>query len=617
MDQSSSAIPLFLGRRSRELAPGVWTVLLFSLGHFFIDLYSGAMGIFQPYLVEKLGLSLTQAGWLGGFLVFNTSVTQLGWGYLSDRYRSRLFSALAPAVAGLFLAGLGRAGSFEMALLLVLLGGAGVSAFHPQGSSWATAGLKSERPFWMAVFISSGTLGFALSPAFFSAWIAGFGFEGTVWAAVGGVAATGLMLVYVRPPEPSGAARGMDLASLRAVWKPLTILYMAVFVRSAVQVTYGQFLALYSTRERGIPSARRPGFSPFTWRRRGWWNSWRTAVGKAWGAAGDHGVVSLLRPLDGGLFPRSGLVGDCEPYRRRVDPALHNSRECRCGPRPCAAKRRNGLGAYDGLRLGHGGAALHSSDRLDLRPDLASCRALVTAHLARRRLFSDPFAAAGDGPVRKAVCLLSGGLDSATSLACARRAGFRTYALSFNYGQRHQVEIEAARRVAASLGAEEHKVATIDLRLFGGSALTAEIEVPKGRDTSSMAEGIPITYVPARNTIFLSFALAYAEVLGSTDVYLGVNAIDYSGYPDCRPEYVAAFQRVADLATRAGVEGGARFQIHTPLIALSKAEIIRLGTGLGVDFALTHSCYDPPSPGISCGRVTLVFFVWKDLPRQG
>lgn len=204
--------------------------------------------------------------------------------------------------------------------------------------------------------------------------------------------------------------------------------------------------------------------------------------------------------------------------------------------------------------------------------------------------------------MKKAVCLLSGGLDSATSVACARRDGFQLHALSFDYGQRHKVELEAARRVAASLGAREHKVATIDLRLFGGSALTAEIEVPKGRDTASMAHGIPVTYVPARNTIFLSFALAYAEVLGSTDVYLGVNAIDYSGYPDCRPEYIAAFQHLADLATKAGVEEGARFQIHTPLITLSKAGIIRLGTELGVDFALTHSCYDPPAPGLSCGR---------------
>lgn len=249
-DGSTIAIPA--ERRAFALPAGVWTVLLFSLGHFFVDLYSGAMGIFQPFLVHKLGLSLTQAGLLGGFFVFNTSVTQPIWGYLSDRYRTRLFSALAPAVAGLFIAGIGLAPSFTAALLLVLLGGAGVSAFHPQGSSWSTARLQSGRPFWMAVFISSGTLGFALAPAFFSAWIDRFGFEGTVWAASGGVAATLLLLLWVRPPASGSAARGFDWSPLRRVWKPLTILYLAVFFRSAVQVTYGQFLALYLTRERAL-----------------------------------------------------------------------------------------------------------------------------------------------------------------------------------------------------------------------------------------------------------------------------------------------------------------------------------------------------------------------------
>jgi 7-cyano-7-deazaguanine synthase len=204
--------------------------------------------------------------------------------------------------------------------------------------------------------------------------------------------------------------------------------------------------------------------------------------------------------------------------------------------------------------------------------------------------------------MNKAVCLLSGGLDSATSLACARQSGFTTYALSFQYGQRHQVELEAAARVARHLGAAEHKTATIDLRLFGGSALTADIDVPKGRDAAAMSHGVPITYVPARNTIFLSFALAYAEVLGATDIYLGVNAIDYSGYPDCRPEYIQAFQHLAGLATKAGAQDGARFQIHTPLIQLSKAEIIQLGASLGVDYSLTHSCYDPTPAGLSCGR---------------
>lgn len=203
--------------------------------------------------------------------------------------------------------------------------------------------------------------------------------------------------------------------------------------------------------------------------------------------------------------------------------------------------------------------------------------------------------------MKRAVCLLSGGLDSATVFACARRDGFETYALSFDYGQRHHVELESAGRVAQALGAAAHKTAHIDLRLFGGSALTDDISVPKHRDPGHMADSIPITYVPARNTIFLSFALAWAEVLGAQDIYLGVNAVDYSGYPDCRPEYIEAFQRMANLATRAGVEGHHALTIHTPLIHLSKADIIRLGVSLGVDYSLTHSCYDPSPNGQPCG----------------
>jgi 7-cyano-7-deazaguanine synthase len=202
--------------------------------------------------------------------------------------------------------------------------------------------------------------------------------------------------------------------------------------------------------------------------------------------------------------------------------------------------------------------------------------------------------------MKPAVCLLSGGLDSTTCLAWARGKGYRCYALSFDYGQRHRVELEAAARVAQSLGAERHIVLAVDLRKFGGSALTDDIAVPKGRDSALMSSDIPVTYVPARNTIFLSFALAWAEVLGAADVFLGVNAVDYSGYPDCRPEYIEAFERMANLATRAGVEGRTRLKIHTPLIGLSKAGIVRLGAELGVDFALTHSCYDPVR-GRPCG----------------
>jgi 7-cyano-7-deazaguanine synthase len=203
--------------------------------------------------------------------------------------------------------------------------------------------------------------------------------------------------------------------------------------------------------------------------------------------------------------------------------------------------------------------------------------------------------------IRKAVALVSGGLDSATCLALARRQGFECYALSFDYGQRHHVELEAAARVAKALGAARHLVQRIDLRAFGGSALTADLAVPKLRTPGEMEHGIPVTYVPARNTIFLSFALAWAETLESSDIFLGVNAIDYSGYPDCRPEYIAAFERLANLATRAGVEGRTRVQIHTPLIRLSKAEIVKLGHELGLDFGLTWSCYDPASSGRPCG----------------
>lgn len=201
---------------------------------------------------------------------------------------------------------------------------------------------------------------------------------------------------------------------------------------------------------------------------------------------------------------------------------------------------------------------------------------------------------------RCAVVLLSGGLDSATCLAIARAEGFACHALSFDYGQRHGVELEAARRVAAALGVESHRIVTIDLRAFGGSALTADIAVPKGRDEARMAEGVPVTYVPARNTIFLSYALALAEVREARDIYIGVNAVDYSGYPDCRPRFIEAFERMANLATKAGVEG-CRLTIHTPLIDLPKTAIIRRGLELGVDYSLTHSCYDPGANGAACG----------------
>jgi len=203
--------------------------------------------------------------------------------------------------------------------------------------------------------------------------------------------------------------------------------------------------------------------------------------------------------------------------------------------------------------------------------------------------------------MKKAVVLLSGGLDSTTVLAIAKSQGYRPYALTALYGQRHDVEIEAARRVAAALGAAEHKFVSVGLRQFGGSALTDDIEVPKDRDGSSLAATIPVTYVPARNTVLLSLALAYAETIGAFDLFVGVNAQDYSGYPDCRPEFVAAFEALANVATKAGVEGG-RYAVHAPLMHLSKVEIIKRGLELGVDYAMTHSCYDPDEDGRPCAR---------------
>lgn len=202
---------------------------------------------------------------------------------------------------------------------------------------------------------------------------------------------------------------------------------------------------------------------------------------------------------------------------------------------------------------------------------------------------------------KKAVVLLSGGLDSATVLAIAKIESYCVYALSFSYGQRHSWELQSAGRVASALKVEDHKTVSFDLRAFGGSALTSDLSVPKGRDAGEMSIGIPITYVPARNTIFLSFALAWAEVLGASDIFLGVNALDYSGYPDCRPEFIESFERMANLATKAGVEGRQRLKIHAPLISMSKAEIIRKGLTLGVDYSLTSSCYDPSPTGVPCG----------------
>jgi 7-cyano-7-deazaguanine synthase len=222
-----------------------------------------------------------------------------------------------------------------------------------------------------------------------------------------------------------------------------------------------------------------------------------------------------------------------------------------------------------------------------------------------------------EGAGKQAVVLLSGGLDSATALAVARREGFLNHALSFRYGQRHVAELEAARRVAATLNVVQHIIAQVDLRAFGGSALTSDIPVPKGRNLEDMAHGIPVTYVPARNTIFLSFALAWAEVLRISDIFIGVNALDYSGYPDCRPEYIEAFERMANLATKAGVEGSQRLKIHTPLIHMTKAQIIRTGLELGVDYSLTSTCYEPSESGDACGQCDACLLRLKGFAENG
>ena len=213
--------------------------------------------------------------------------------------------------------------------------------------------------------------------------------------------------------------------------------------------------------------------------------------------------------------------------------------------------------------------------------------------------------------------LLSGGLDSTTALWVAKNEGYAIYALSFRYGQRHVIELESARRVAASAGVEKHLILDIDLRAIGGSALTDEIVVPKERSADEMSSDIPVTYVPARNTIFLSFALAWAETLGAEDIFIGVNALDYSGYPDCRPEYIEAFASMANLATKAGVEGNMQLKIHTPLVAMTKAEIIKRGLELDVDYSLTHSCYDPTPDGLACGKCDSCLLRLKGFAEAG
>lgn len=218
---------------------------------------------------------------------------------------------------------------------------------------------------------------------------------------------------------------------------------------------------------------------------------------------------------------------------------------------------------------------------------------------------------------QKAVVLLSGGIDSATTLAIAQKTGFETCALSFRYGQRHEIELKSAANIVRNCSVAKHLIVDIDLRIIGGSALTENIDVPKSRSVGKMGKDIPVTYVPARNTIFLSYALAWAEVIGSSDIFIGVNALDYSGYPDCRPEYIAAYEKMANLATKVGVEGNQKLKIHTPLIEMSKADIIRQGMELGVDYSLTHSCYDPSSEGLACGACDSCLLRLKGFQEAG
>jgi 7-cyano-7-deazaguanine synthase len=220
-------------------------------------------------------------------------------------------------------------------------------------------------------------------------------------------------------------------------------------------------------------------------------------------------------------------------------------------------------------------------------------------------------------PIQRAVVLSSGGIDSTTAMAMAKDQGFKIYSLSFDYGQRHRCELAAARRVADYLRVEKHLVVSLDMTAIGGSALTDDLSVPKGREMAEMAQEIPITYVPGRNTIFLAYGLAWAEAVGASHIVIGVNAVDYSGYPDCRPEFIAAFQTMANLATKVAVQEGGHIQIHTPLIHLTKAQIIQAGAALGIDYSLTHSCYDPSAQGLACGRCDSCILRRKGFKESG
>src|SRR5262249_51931168 len=328
---------------------------------------------------------------------------------------------------------------------------------------------------------------------------------------------------------------------------------------------------------------------------------WRQPGGSLRRTPHHSPVDDRLSALLAAIHLHDRPVLDCGADPGRADPAVYDSDQCHDGSGTGSRERRDGFRPDDGRCLGIGRHRLHPPHRLDFRPLLHADRFHRSGDCAADRIPAGPEASEMSS-ARKAVCLLSGGLDSATCLALARRNGFDCYALSFDYGQRHRVELEAAGRVAPSLGASQHRTLVFGLRQFGHSALTADVAVPKGRSADEMGAGIPITYVPARNTIFLSFALAWAEVLEAADVFIGVNALDYSGYPDCRPEYIDAFECLANLATKSRVKSNRRLKIHTPLIYMTKADIIRTGLSLGVDYSMTMSCYDPSEDGKACGR---------------
>ena len=433
-------------------------LILFSCGHFFVDLYSIALGVMQPLLLARFGLNLTQAGVLAGLLVFSSSVMQPVYGYLADRFHTRLFSALGPAIAAVFISSLGLAPSYRMLLAMVWLGGAGMASFHPQAAANATHGIFTNRGRAMATFICAGTLGMALGPTYFSTILGSLGLDRACWAAIPGLLMTALSLSLLRLPITDTRAKGrMDFAPLRAAGRPLVILFFLVVIRSVVQVTFAQFLPLYLKLQQGYSLANA---------------SYITTLYLTAGALGGFPGGTLADRFGGrriilfsmicsvpflllfvfatGLVSIAGLIlgGLILLFTIPVNVMMAQAL--------APGKRGNRFGSHDGRGVGTGRHAVHPAHRLGLRPFLDAARFRRPGCDASGRILSRAEAAQMSGG-RKAVCLLSGGLDSATCLALARRDGFDCYALSFDYGQRHRVELESAARVATSLGAARHR----------------------------------------------------------------------------------------------------------------------------------------------------------------